>query len=91
MMNNVAFNELRYRRETEPPEPLTRDRGLLDGFWESYPAMSPRSPCSPRSWCAVLQAEHREDSVDSSQTETDTVDVEVAHEFIRSVVEQVTT
>ena len=54
-------------------------------------AMSPRSPCSPRSWCAVLQAEHREDSVDSSQTETDTVDVEVSHEFIRSVVEQVTT
>ena len=42
MMNNVAFNELRYRRETEPPEPLRRDRGLLDGFWESYPAMSLR-------------------------------------------------
>jgi hypothetical protein len=40
---------------------------------------------------AVLQAEHREESLSSSQTETDTVDVEVTYEFIRGVVEQVTT
>ena len=92
MMNNVAFNELRYRRETEPPEPLMRDRGLLDGFWESYPGnVAEESLLTAQLVQAVLQAEHREDSVDSSQTETDTVDVEVAHEFIRGVVEQVTT
>ena len=92
MMNNVAFNELRYRRETEPPKPLTRDRGLLDGFWESYPGnVAAESLLTAQLVQAVLQAEHREDSVDSSQTETDTVDVEVSHEFIRSVVEQVTT
>lgn len=92
MMNNVAFNELRYRRETEPPEPLRRDRGLLDGFWESYPGnVAEESLLTAQLVQAVLQAEHREESVDSSQTETDTVDVEVTHEFIRGVVEQVTT
>jgi fructosamine-3-kinase len=92
MMNNVAFNELRYRRETEPPAPLTRDRGLLDGFWESYPGnVAEESLLTAQLVQAVLQAEHREESVSSSQTETDTVDVEVTHEFIRGVVEQVTT
>jgi aminoglycoside phosphotransferase (APT) family kinase protein len=92
MMNNVAFNELRYRRETELPEPLRRDRGLLDGFWESYLGnVAEESLLTAQLVQAVLQAEHREDSVDSRQTETDTVDVEVAHEFIRGVVEQVTT
>jgi fructosamine-3-kinase len=92
MMNNVAFNELRYRRETEPPAPLTRDRGLLDGFWESYPGnVAEESLLTAQLVQAVLQAEHREDSVDSSQTETDTVDVEVTHEFIRALVQKVTT
>jgi fructosamine-3-kinase len=92
MMNNVAFNELRYRRETEPPAPLTRDRGLLDGFWESYPAnVAEESLLTAQLVQAVLQAEHREESLSSSQTETDTVDVEVTYEFIRGVVEQVTT
>jgi hypothetical protein len=37
MMNNVAFNEIRNRREAEAPAALVRDRELLAGFWESYP------------------------------------------------------
>jgi hypothetical protein len=37
MMNNVAYNELRHRRAGVPSKELVRDRGLLDGFWESYP------------------------------------------------------
>jgi fructosamine-3-kinase len=37
MMNNVAYNELRQRREPAPSRELVRDRELLDGFWESYP------------------------------------------------------
>jgi fructosamine-3-kinase len=45
MVNNAAYNELRSHRDGVPPKLLGRDRDLLDGFWESYPAASPRSRC----------------------------------------------
>jgi len=90
MMNNVAFNELRYRRESEPPEALTRDRGLLDGFWESYSGdVADASLLTAQLIQAILQAEYREERLNHG--ETDIVDVEVTHEFIRALVQKVTT
>jgi fructosamine-3-kinase len=89
MMNNVAFNDLRYRRESEPPAALTRDRALSAGFWESYPdAVAEESLLTAQLVQAILQAEHRQDRLNRDQT--DTVDVEVSEEFIRSVVDRVT-
>jgi len=85
MMNNVALNELRDRRESEPPAALTRDRQLLDGFWESYPdTVAEESLLTAQLVQALLQAEHRQDRL--HRNETDTVDVEVAREFINSLV-----
>ena len=89
MMNNVAFNELRYRRESEPPAALPRDRELSSGFWETYPdQVAQESLLTAQLVQAILQAEHREARLDRNQT--DTVDVEVTHEFIRSLLDQVT-
>jgi fructosamine-3-kinase len=85
MMNNVAFNELRGRRESEPPAALTRDRELLAGFWESYPdKVAEESLMTAQLIQALLQAEHRQDRL--QRKETDSVDVEVTHEFISSLV-----
>jgi fructosamine-3-kinase len=85
MMNNVAFNELRERRESEPPAALTRDRELLAGFWESYPdTVAEKSLMAAQLIQALLQAEHRQDRL--QRKETDTADVEVAHEFISSLI-----
>ena len=90
MTNNVAFNELRYRHDTEPPAALTRDRGLLNGFWESYSGdVAEESLLTAQLVQAILQAEHREEQL--AHSETDTVDVEVTHEFIRALVQKVTT
>src|SRR5215217_4056785 len=89
MMNNVAFNELRDRRESEPPAALTRDRELLAGFWESYPGkVAEESLLTAQLVQAVLQAEHRQAGL--KRGETDIVDVEVTYEFIRSLVDQMT-
>jgi fructosamine-3-kinase len=89
MMNNVAFNELRYRRESEPPAALARDRELSSGFWESYPdRIAKESLLTAQLVQAILQAEHREARLNRKQT--DNVDVEVTYEFIRSLVDQVT-
>jgi fructosamine-3-kinase len=89
MMNNVAFNDLRYRRESAPPAALTRDRELAAGFWESYPDdVAEESLLTAQLVQAILQAEHRQDRLNRNQT--DTIDVEVPHEFIRSVLDQVT-
>jgi len=85
MMNNVAFNELRDRRQSKPPAALARDRELLSGFWESYPdKVAEESLMTAQLIQALLQAEHREDRL--YRKETDTVDVEVTHEFISSLV-----
>ena len=85
MMNNVAFNELRDRRESELPAPLTRDRELLAGFWETYPGeVAEESLLTAQLMQALLQAEHRQDRL--HRNETDTVDVAVTHEFISSLV-----
>jgi fructosamine-3-kinase len=85
MMNNVAFNELRDRRESEPPAALTRDRELLAGFWESYPdKLVEESLMTAQLIQALLQAEHRQQRL--HRKETDTIDVEVTHEFISSLV-----
>jgi aminoglycoside phosphotransferase (APT) family kinase protein len=87
MMNNAAFNELRHRREGVPPDALTRDRELLAGFWESYPRdVAEGSLATAQLVQAILQAEHRQDRLNRS--ETDTVEVEVTHEFIRSMLDR---
>jgi aminoglycoside phosphotransferase (APT) family kinase protein len=88
MMNNVAYNELRARRENMPSKLLERDRNLLDGFWESYPgAVAEESLLSAQLVQAVLQAEHRQDRLRDGQA--DTVDVEVTYEFIRAALDRV--
>ena len=87
MMNNVAYNQLRARREGAPSTELGRDRALLDGFWESYTGdVAEESLLTAQLVQAVLQAEHREDAVGGSQV--DTVDVEVTYEFIRAAVDR---
>jgi hypothetical protein len=87
MMNNVAYNELRSRREGEPSKVLLRDRELLDGFWEAYPdGVAEESLVTAQLVQAVLQAEHRRDRQRRSQA--DTVDVEVTDEFIRAAVQR---
>jgi aminoglycoside phosphotransferase (APT) family kinase protein len=87
MMNNVAYNELRARREGAPSEVLGRDRELLDGFWESYPgAVAQESLLTAQLVQAVLQAEHRKDRLRHNQA--DTTDVAVTDEFIRAAVQR---
>jgi aminoglycoside phosphotransferase (APT) family kinase protein len=87
MMNNAAFNELRHRREGVPPDALTRDRELLAGFWESYPRdVAEESLATAQLVQAILQSEHRQDRLNRS--ETDTIEVEVTHEFIRSMLDR---
>jgi fructosamine-3-kinase len=87
MMNNVAYNELRQHREGVPSKVLGRDRELLDGFWESYPGgVAEESLLTAQLVQAVLQAEHREDRL--RQGQADSVEVEVAYEFIRAAVDR---
>jgi fructosamine-3-kinase len=87
MMNNVAYNELRARRERVPSKALLRDRELLDGFWESYPGdVAEESLLAAQLVQAVLQAEHRKDRLRRDQA--DTVEVEVTYEFIRGAVQR---
>jgi aminoglycoside phosphotransferase (APT) family kinase protein len=87
MMNNVAYNELRARREGEPSKVLVRDRELLDGFWESYPGdVAEASLLTAQLVQAVLQAEHREDRLRNRQA--DAVEVDVTYEFIRAAVQR---
>ena len=87
MMNNVAYNELRWRREGAPPTVLLRDRELLDGFWETYPGgVAEESLLTAQLVQAVLQAEHRQDRLRHDQA--DPVDVEVTYEFIRAAVQR---
>jgi fructosamine-3-kinase len=86
MMNNVAYNELRQRREPAPSRELVRDRELLDGFWESYPGgVARESLLAAQLLQAVLQAEHRQDRLRRRQA--DTIEVEVTYEFIRTAVD----
>jgi aminoglycoside phosphotransferase (APT) family kinase protein len=90
MMNNVAYNELRQRREGEPSQELLRDRELLEGFWEAYPGgVAQEALLAAQLVQAVLQAEHRKDRLRHDQT--DTVDVEVTHEFIRAAMQRAAT
>jgi fructosamine-3-kinase len=90
MMNNVAYNELRQRRERVPSKLLERDRNLLDGFWEAYPGeVAEESLVTAQLVQAVLQAEHRKDRLRHHQA--DTVEVEVTYEFIRATVDRVAT
>jgi aminoglycoside phosphotransferase (APT) family kinase protein len=87
MMNNVAYNELRQRREGQPSKELVRDRELLDGFWETYPGgVAQESLLTAQLVHAVLQAEHRKDRL--RQGQADTVDVDVTYEFIRAAVDR---
>jgi aminoglycoside phosphotransferase (APT) family kinase protein len=87
MMNNVAYNELRQRREGQPSKELVRDRELLDGFWETYPGgVAQESLLTAQLVHAVLQAEHRKDRL--RQGQADTVEVDVIYEFIRAAVDR---
>jgi aminoglycoside phosphotransferase (APT) family kinase protein len=87
MMNNVAYDELRSRRERGPSRALLRDRELLDGFWESYPGgVAEESLLTAQLVQAILQAEVRQERL--GQNQADTVDVEVAYEFIRAAVQR---
>jgi len=87
MVNNVAYNELRDRRERGPSQLLGRDRELLDGFWESYPGgVAEESLLTAQLVQAVLQAEHRLDRLRGGQA--DTVDVDVTYEFIRTTMDR---
>ena len=87
MTNNVAYNELRSRRDSVPSRVLLRDRELLDGFWESYPGgVAEESLLAAQLVQALLQAEHRRDRLRHHQA--DTVDLEVTHEFIRAAVDR---
>jgi aminoglycoside phosphotransferase (APT) family kinase protein len=87
MVNNVAYNELRARRERVPSKVLVRDRELLEGFWESYPGgVAEESLLTAQLVQAVLQAEHRKDRLRRRQA--DTVEVEVTHEFIRAAMDR---
>jgi fructosamine-3-kinase len=87
MMNNVAYNELRQRREGEPSQVLLRDRELLEGFWESYPGgVAQESLLTAQLVQAMLQAEHRQDRLRHNQA--DTADVEITYEFIRAAVQR---
>jgi aminoglycoside phosphotransferase (APT) family kinase protein len=87
MMNNVAYNELRARRERVPSKLLARDRELLEGFWESYPGgVAEESLLAAQLVQAMLQAEHRKDRLRRDQA--DTVEVEVTYEFIRAAVQR---
>jgi len=62
---------------------------LLAGFWESYPgAIAEESLLTAQLIQAILQAEHRQDRLYRKQT--DTVDVEVSHLFIRLVMDRMT-
>jgi aminoglycoside phosphotransferase (APT) family kinase protein len=88
MMNNVAYNELRARRENMPSKLLERDRNLLDGFWEAYPdRVAEKSLLTAQLVQAVLQAEHRQERLRHGQV--DTVEVEVSYEFIRAALDRV--
>jgi aminoglycoside phosphotransferase (APT) family kinase protein len=87
MINNVAYNELRQRREGQPSKELVRDRELLDGFWETYPGgVAQESLLTAQLVHAVLQAEHRKDRL--RQGQADTVEVDVIYEFIRAAVDR---
>ena len=87
MMNNVAYNELRSRREGAPSKMLVRDRELLDGFWESYPrGVAEEALLTAQLVQAVLQAEHRKDRLRHHQAGT--VEVDVSYEFIRAAVDR---
>jgi aminoglycoside phosphotransferase (APT) family kinase protein len=87
MMNNVAYNELRARREGVPSEVVLRDRELLEGFWETYPGgVAQESLLTAQLVQAVLQAEHRQERLRHDQA--DPVDVEVTYEFIRAAVQR---
>jgi fructosamine-3-kinase len=88
MINNAAFNELRYGREGVPPDALLRDEELVVGFWECYPdVVAEESLMTAQLVQAVLQAEYRHANLHRSQT--DAVDIEVADEFIRRIVDRV--
>jgi hypothetical protein len=87
MINNAAFNEIRYRLERVLPEPLERDRELAAAFKECYPGkVAEESLLTAQLVQAVLQAEHRQDRLHRGQT--DIFDVEVTHQFIRDVVDR---
>jgi aminoglycoside phosphotransferase (APT) family kinase protein len=90
MMNNVAFNELRNRREGVPPKALTHDRDLATGFWESYSGdIAEESLLTAQLVQAILQAEYRQNRLNRKQA--DPVDVEVTQEFIHTTLDRMAT
>jgi fructosamine-3-kinase len=87
MTNNAELSERRLRCDASSSETRARDRDLLAGFWESYPReVAEESLLVAQLIQGVLQAEHRE--LASRRGEGDALDVEVAHEFVRAVVDR---
>ena len=87
LMNNVAFNELRYRRNGVLPDALGPDRDLVAGFREGYLGeVAEESLVTARLVLSILQAEYRRGRLEAG--DMDEIDVEVTHEFIRGVVDR---
>jgi fructosamine-3-kinase len=87
MTNNVEFNERRHQADDGAEQVLRRDRDLLAGFWDSYPdVITDSSLLTAQLVQAVLQAEHRARA--SATGETDDLDVEVTHAFIRDLMDR---
>jgi len=87
MMNNAAFNELRYHRTGVLPDALGRDRDLVAGFWECYPGeVAEESLITAQLVQSVLQAEHRHARLERGHIED--VGVEVTHELIIELVDR---
>jgi aminoglycoside phosphotransferase (APT) family kinase protein len=88
MMNNAAFNELRYRRTGTLPDTLELDRDLVSGFWECYNGeIAEESLMTAQLVQSILQAEHRHDRLERGHTEE--IDVNVTHEFIHGLVNRI--
>lgn len=89
MLNNAGFNELRYHRIGVLPDALQRDRDLVAGFWECYNGEIPdESLLTAQLVQSILQAEHRQARLETG--DTDEIEVEVTHQFIRKLVDRMT-
>lgn len=90
MMNNVAFNEIRNRSEAEAPGGTCagpRATGWILGVLSRQDFRE--LLMTAQLMQALLQAEVRQDRL--QRDETDTIDVDVTHEFIGSLVNRMAT
>jgi aminoglycoside phosphotransferase (APT) family kinase protein len=87
MTNNVEFSGRRHRADGGASDTLALDSDIVAGFWEFYPhVIAHSSLLTAQLVQAVLQAQHRQRA--SHFGDTDDLDVEVVHEFIRDVMDR---